>query len=105
MQDWRRLIDELSASFQRNEARLSILHNIDQQVLDLNRSLDDILSSTLSNIVGFAGANLGCFCIQNETEFFVLSSIPTLKFDPIPIDTPLATLLQASSLIADDLQQ
>lgn len=105
MQDWRRLIEELSASFQRNEARLSILHNIDQQVLDLNRSLDDILSSALARIISFAGADLGCFCIQNETEFLVLSSIPTLKFHPIPIDTALAGWLQASSLIADDLQR
>jgi signal transduction histidine kinase len=107
VQDWRHLIEELSTSFQRNEHRLQILHEIDQQVLDLNRTLEDILGATLASIISFSKADIGCLYIQNVTEFLMLTSLPLLS-DPLPvlIDDDLSTqLLEASPLLFEDLTQ
>jgi hypothetical protein len=111
VRDWRRLIEQLAASFQENEERLRILHQIDQQVLDLHISLEEVFRSVLKNIVPFCKADLGCFYIHNETELLLLEAHPgdvlslrTVR--AIPIDDPrFRNLLEASPLIFQELTE
>lgn len=90
MRDWKRIIEQLSLSFQENEERLRILHELDQQVLDINIGLEQILVSVLTNIVTFSKANFGSFYIHNESELLILTStaiVPNAR--PILIDNDL----------------
>jgi signal transduction histidine kinase len=107
VRDWRRLIHELSASFQRNEERLRILHQIDQQVLDINSSLEAILGMALENVLSFSRANRGCFYIHNQTEFLVLTSLPVID-NAIAVtddDNLSHQLLQLSTILFEDLKR
>src|SRR5438552_2526901 len=101
MRHWKPLIEQLSKSFQENEERLRILHELDQQVLNFDLRLEDLCSSVLTNIMTFSDASLGYFYIYNETELLLLCSTPQFEdVGPIRIDDErLKSIPEASRLI------
>jgi len=101
MRDWKPLIEQLSRSFQENEERLRILHELDQQVLNFDLRLEDLCASVLANVMRFSSADLGYFYIYNETELLLLCSMPPFEsVHPIRIDDArFKTIPETSRLI------